>query len=206
MIFSFLCFSPCPQTAFSDPFFFGSHQQRKAAVSTTTRSASRVNTRFTRHVIQKRLMNTRSVIGYPANEPILEYKKGTPERDLLVKAIAELRANVTEIPVVINGKQIKTGKLGEQHIPHDHKHVLARYHQAGPAEVQAAIDASLKARAEWAAMPMDHRLAIFLKAADLLSGPWRYKLLAATILGQSKNYYQAEIDTICEVCTLPFRF
>lgn len=144
-------------------------------------------------------MNTRSVISYPANEPILEYRAGTPERALLQKAIADLRAAPTEIPIVINGVEIKTGKVGEQNIPHDHKHVLARYHQAGAAEIQSAIDASLKARAAWAAMPMDHRLAIFLKAADLLAGPWRYKMLAATILGQSKNYFQAEIDCICEV-------
>lgn len=154
------------------------------------------------HILrQKREMAsyTRSHVPYPENEPILQYRKGTPERAALEQAINELRANPVEIPIIIGGKEIKTGSIGTQVIPHDHQHILARYHKATENEVKLAIETSLKAKEEWASMPFDHRVSIFLKAAELLSTTWRYKMLAATILGQSKNYFQAEIDCTCEL-------
>jgi 1-pyrroline-5-carboxylate dehydrogenase len=149
----------------------------------------------------RRNMNSRSVAPYPPNEPIYDYKKGSPERVALEAALKELRSAVHEVPIIIGGKEIKTSKFGEQAIPHEHNHVLARFSIAGEAEVKLAIESSLKARKEWAAMSLDHRIAIFLKAADLLTGPWRAKVSAATILGQSKNFFQSEIDCICEVPT-----
>jgi 1-pyrroline-5-carboxylate dehydrogenase len=106
---------------------------------------------------------------------------------------------VVEIPVVIGGKAVHTGRVAEVRMPHRHGHVLARYHQAGPAEVAAAADAAREARRTWGAMDWTDRAAVFLKAAELLAGPWRQVLNAATILGQSKTVFQAEIDSACEV-------
>lgn len=143
---------------------------------------------------------TRSVIPNPTNEPILEYRKGSPERLAVEREIAALRSTVLDIPLIIGGKEIRTNVTADVIIPHEHKHVIAKVHQASKEHVLQAIDAALKARKEWAAMPFDHRASIFLKAAELLSGPWRAKMMAATILGQSKNLFQAEIDCTCEVC------
>jgi 1-pyrroline-5-carboxylate dehydrogenase len=135
----------------------------------------------------------------PRNEPVLTYAPGTPERVALKAQLAELGGRDLEIPLVIGGREVRTGRIVEARVPHRHGHRLARWHQAGPAEVQAAIDAAMAARKAWAAMEPQDRAAIFLKAADLLAGPWRQVLNAATMLGQSKTPYQAEIDSACEI-------
>jgi 1-pyrroline-5-carboxylate dehydrogenase len=135
----------------------------------------------------------------PRNEAQLSYAPGSPERAALKARLAELASQEIEIPCVVGGKEIRTGRLAPLVMPHRHGHVLGRFHQAGPKEVEAAIDAARAARRDWAAMDFSHRAAILLKAADLLSAPWRATLNAATMLGQSKTCFQAEIDSACEV-------
>ena len=135
----------------------------------------------------------------PWNEPNLSYAPGSPERAALKKRVAELASEEIEIPLVIGGKEVRTGKVADARIPHRHAQRLARFHQAGAAEVQAAIEAAKAARKDWAAMPFAARAAIFLKAADLLAGGWRPTLNGATMLGQSKTPFQAEIDSACEI-------
>jgi 1-pyrroline-5-carboxylate dehydrogenase len=135
----------------------------------------------------------------PRNEATLTYAPGTPERAALRSRLDELSSTELEIPLVIGGREVRTGRLAEVRVPHRHAQRLARYHQAGPAEVQAAIEAAMAARKTWSAMAPHDRAAIFLKAAELLAGPWRQTLNAATMLGQSKTPYQAEIDSACEI-------
>jgi len=135
----------------------------------------------------------------PVNAPILEYRPGSPERKALQAKLKELSSKELEIPLVIGGKAVKTGKLADCVMPHDHGHRLARVHLAGKAEVAQAIDAALKARESWARMPWQERAAIFKRAADLLATSWRSTVNAATMLGQSKNAFQAEIDSACEL-------
>jgi 1-pyrroline-5-carboxylate dehydrogenase len=135
----------------------------------------------------------------PDNEPVRGYAPGSPEKKALKDAIKKLSGQKIEIPLIIGGQEVKTGNLGKCVCPHDHKHVLATYHKAGKAEVRQAIQAAQKAKAEWAAMPWEHRASILLKAAELLAGPWRQIINAATVLGQSKTPFQAEIDSACEL-------
>ena len=135
----------------------------------------------------------------PTNEPVLSYAPGSPERAALKAELARLAATVTEIPVVVGGKEIRSAKTVDVVMPHDHKHVIARVHQADAAAVQGAIKASLAARQEWSEWSFEARAAVFLKAADLLAGPWRATVNAATMLGQSKTAFQAEIDAACEL-------
>ncbi len=149
--------------------------------------------------------NAKYTIPLPPNEPIKSYAPGTPERVELKSKLAEMRSQQIEIPLIIGGKEIRTGKTGKCVLPHNHGTVVATYHQAGEKEVQMAIEAALKARRTWAEMEWQDRLAIFLKAAELLAGPWRQVLNAATMLGQSKNVFQAEIDSACELIDF-FRF
>ncbi|HHW94078.1 MAG TPA: L-glutamate gamma-semialdehyde dehydrogenase [Clostridiaceae bacterium] len=139
------------------------------------------------------------------NEPLLDYTPGSPARESLKAELKRQSAITLDIPVIIGGKDISTGKLKEVVMPHNHKHVLARVHQAGEKELKLAIDTALEAKKSWATMPHSHRQGIFLKAAELLSGPWRDIINAATMLGQSKTVYQAEIDSACELCDF-FRF
>ncbi len=139
-------------------------------------------------------------INLPKNEPIKSYAPGSPEKAALKKRVKELKSRVLEIPLIIGGKEIKTGNMADCIIPHDHKTVIGRYHKAGKKEVEMAIDAALKARDAWANMEWVERAAIFLKAGDLLASPyWRNTLNAATMLAQSKNAFQAEIDAACEL-------
>jgi 1-pyrroline-5-carboxylate dehydrogenase len=138
-------------------------------------------------------------IDTPKNEPVLAYGPGSPERKELKTALEEMRAKEIEIPLVIGGKEVKTGKMGVCRVPHDHGHTLATYHMAGEKEVKMAADAAKKAAKEWLHMPWQDRLAIFRKAADLISGPYRMRINAATMLGQGKNAMQAEIDAACEL-------
>lgn len=139
------------------------------------------------------------VVPTPVNEPILSYAPGTKERELLQAAIAEARAKTVDIPMYIGGEEVRSGKTVSLHPPHDHQHVLGQYHQGEKKHVEQAIEAALKAKQAWADMPWEQRAAIFLKAAELIAGPYRYKLNAATMLGQSKNAFQAEIDSACEI-------
>lgn len=135
----------------------------------------------------------------PANEPIGSYRPGSPERASLEAKLAELMAQEIEIPVLIGDREIQTGRLGECRVPHDHQHLLGRFHMAGEREVGLAIDASLAVWKHWSNMSWQDRAAVFLKAADLLAGPYRDEINAATMLGQSKTVYQAEIDAACEL-------
>jgi 1-pyrroline-5-carboxylate dehydrogenase len=135
----------------------------------------------------------------PVNEPIRGYAPGSAERASLEAAIAAQRDEVVDAPNVIAGEDVRTGEIFTQRAPHDHGLTLAEVHAAGAAEVQRAIEAAEVARRDWAAMPFADRAAIFLRAADLLAGPWRDTLNAATILGQSKSVQQAEIDAACEL-------
>jgi len=135
----------------------------------------------------------------PANEPILEYRPGSDERYRVKDELQRLRITEMEIPLIIGGRPVKTGNLGRCMIPHDHGHQLAVFHQAGDKEVAMAVEASQSSAGEWAAMEWEDRLAIFTKAADLIAGPRRMTLNAATMLGQGKNIYQAEIDSACEI-------
>lgn len=139
------------------------------------------------------------------NEPLSDYSVGTKARASLLKELERQSSLVVDVPIIIGGKEIRTGRMKDVVMPHRHRHVLARVHQAGDEELSLAIDAAMKAKSAWAAMPHEHRQAIFLKAAELLSGPWRDKINAATMLGQSKNAYQAEIDSACELCDF-FRY
>ncbi len=135
----------------------------------------------------------------PVNEPVLTYAPGTAQRESLKARLAEMAGSQIEIPLVIGGEEVRTGSTGQVVMPHDHGHVLATYHQGGAAEVQRAIEAAAEARREWAEMAWEARAAVFLRAADLLTGPWRDTLNAATMLGQSKTAFQAEIDAACEL-------
>lgn len=135
----------------------------------------------------------------PENEPILGYAPGSKERELLKAALAEARSKKGDIPMYIGGKAVHTDKKGTVTPPHDHQHVLAQYSIGDKTHVQQAIDAALAAKPQWENLPWEQRAAIFLKIAELISGPYRYKLNAATMLGQSKNAYQAEIDAACEL-------
>lgn len=133
------------------------------------------------------------------NEPVLNYAHGSPEKVALKAALTEARSRQLDIPMYIDGQEVRTGNTSALRPPHDHQHVLGMYHKGEKKHVQLAIDAALKAKKQWAEMPWEQRAAIFLKAADLLAGPYRYKMNAATMLGQSKNAYQAEIDSACEM-------
>ncbi len=135
----------------------------------------------------------------PINEPILNYAPGSAERKAIIARLAQMKASQPDIPLYIGGKEVRTKKTVECRAPHDHSLVLGRYHAGGAAEARLAIRAALAARKDWAAMPFDGRAAIFLKAADLLANDWRWTLNAATMLCQSKNVFQAEIDSACEL-------
>ena len=141
----------------------------------------------------------------PRNEPVLSYAPGTPERAELKSALAKMAGERIEIPVIVGGKEIWTGDTAEAVMPHDHQHVLATWHKARPAEVQAAVESAADAQREWSSWGWEDRAAVFLKAAELLSTTWRSTLNAATILGQSKTAHQAEIDSACELIDF-FRF
>ncbi|HEY8387954.1 MAG TPA: L-glutamate gamma-semialdehyde dehydrogenase, partial [Parasegetibacter sp.] len=135
----------------------------------------------------------------PANEPVFSYAPGTPERAALKKTLAELKKKPIEIPMYIGGKQVKSGNKMPIHPPHEKNHILGYFHAGDEKHVKQAIDAALKAKQSWAEMPWADRAAIFLKAADLISTKYRYHMNATTMLGQSKNVYQAEIDAVCEL-------
>jgi len=133
------------------------------------------------------------------NEPVKSYAPGSPERKALKQKLEELNRGGLDLPMIIGGKEVRTGNL--QHIcpPHNHRHLLGHYHQGDKNHLQMAIDAALKAKPAWEAMSWESRAAIFLKAAELIAGPYRTTFNAVTMIGQSKNAYQSEIDAVCEL-------
>ncbi len=141
----------------------------------------------------------------PKNEPVLSYRKGSPERAELKARLAEYKAMEMDIPMIIGGQEIRTGNRVAIHPPHERRHVLGYYHKGDAEHVRMAIKAALEAREAWENTAWEHRAAVFLKAAELLAGPYRAKLNATTMLAQSKNAYQAEIDSACELIDF-FRF
>jgi len=135
----------------------------------------------------------------PHNEPVKQYAAGSAERKELQAMLKELRSKEIEIPMYIGGKEVQSGNKVRLAPPHDHKHTLGHFHKSDKTHVTQAIDAALAAKPKWQALSWEHRASIFLKAAELIAGPYRAKLNAATMLGQSKNAYQAEIDSACEI-------
>jgi 1-pyrroline-5-carboxylate dehydrogenase len=141
----------------------------------------------------------------PLNEPVLPYKKGDKARSVIDSQVKTFLGECPDLPLVIGGKEIRTGNTLKAVVPHDHRHVLATVHQAGEKEIAMAVEASLKAKNEWENLAWSDRAAVFLKAADLLTGKYRPILNAATMLNQSKTVHQAEIDAACELIDF-FRF
>ena len=139
------------------------------------------------------------------NEPVLSYAAGSPEKGKVKSEIAKLKGKEIDIPMYIGGKKVRTKNKIKIRPPHELDHVLGHFNKGDGKHVKDAIKAALKAKTAWENMPWQHRANIFLKAADLLSGPYRAKMNAATMLGQSKNIYQAEIDAVAELCDF-FRF
>jgi len=135
----------------------------------------------------------------PQNEPVLNYKKGSEERKQLMDALNKVASEKVEIPLIIGGKEIKTGIKGKVVMPHSYRHVLAEYHMAQPEHVKMAIEAALKAKTDWMELSWIERASIFQRAAELVSKKYRYLLNATTMHGQGKNAFQAEIDSACEV-------
>lgn len=141
----------------------------------------------------------------PVNEPSMSYAPGCPERELLKEAIKQITSEQPEIPIIINGEEIRTGNVGRIVMPHDHSHVLASYRKAGAAEVQAAAEAALASHDMWSSMAWTERASIVLKIAELIDKKYRYILNAATMMGQSKSVWQAEIEAASETVDY-FRF
>ena len=133
------------------------------------------------------------------NEPVKDYAPGSPERAELERRLVEMRSQRLDIPCIIGGEEIRTGEIFDALEPHDKSHVLAEVHKGGPEEVEKAITAAAQAWEDWHRLPWEERAAVFLRAAELLAGPWRSTLVAATMLNQSKTAHQAEIDAACEV-------
>jgi 1-pyrroline-5-carboxylate dehydrogenase len=145
------------------------------------------------------MSNSISHVPVPVNESVRSYAPGSAERASLKKRLTEMMGEEVDIPIVIGGKEIRTGNTAKSVCPHDHGHVLATYHQAGAKEVELAAKAAKEAWHDWSEMAWEDRLSVFLRAADLLTGPWRDTANGATMLNQSKTVFQAEIDAVCEL-------
>src|SRR5690348_5672855 len=135
----------------------------------------------------------------PVNEPVKGYTPGSPEKKALKERLRQMAKERIEIPLIIGGKEIRTGETAQSVMPHNHRHVLADLHKASAKNVEQAIVAAREARTEWANWAWEDRAAVFLKAAELLATTWRATLNASTMLGQSKTAFQAEIDSACEL-------
>ena len=135
----------------------------------------------------------------PVNEPVKSYGPGTPEKAELKARLASMAKARVDIPIIIGGTEIRTGDLAQSVMPHDHAHVLADWHRASPAIVTQAIATAKQAEREWSNWAWEDRAAVFLRAAELLTTTWRQTINAATMLGQSKTPFQAEIDSACEL-------
>ena len=144
-------------------------------------------------------MSSLPTVPEPRSEPVLTYAPGSTERKELKRTLDVMAAGQPEIPLIIGGEEVHTGRTGVSIMPHDHRHKLATWHRAGEGEVTRAVSVALEAQREWASWSWEDRAAVFLRAADLLSGGWRARLNAATMLGQSKTVHQAEIDSACEL-------
>jgi len=144
------------------------------------------------------MSNARFSVPKPLNEPVLNYGPGSPERAKFFARLNAMKSKVLDIPMFIGGEEVRTGKKHEIRSPYDHNQLIGKYHDGGPSEARKGIAAALKARKDWAALPFEARASVFLKAADLLANDWRWTINAATMLNQSKNLYQAEIDAACE--------
>ena len=151
------------------------------------------------------MLNAVNRIEKPMNEPVFSYAPGTEERKKMRVQLEKMLGEEVEIPLLIGGKEVRTGRLGECRCPHDHRHLLGRFHQAGPKEVEKAIEEAKKAWKQWSEMDWVSRASVFLRAAHLISTKYRYILNAATMLGQSKTVHQAEIDSTCELADF-YRF
>jgi len=145
------------------------------------------------------MQNAKAIVPKPINEPVLSYAPGTPERARLKSRIKELKSQEIEVPIIIGGQEIKTGDMGEMRVPHDHSHLLGRFHKAGKKEIKMAIESAMDAWSSWSKMPWESRAAIFNKMASILQRHGEQTINASTILCQSKNVYQAEIDASCEM-------
>ncbi len=144
-------------------------------------------------------MNQQFSFKMPSNEPAYSYAPGSPEKEELKNKLHELKNTAVEIPLIIGGEEVRTGKMGEVRAPHDHSLLLARFHKAGKKEIAMAVEAAYEAKKEWQRMPWFRRALIFRKAAAQIAGPYRATLNASTMLGQSKNVNQAEIEAACEL-------
>ncbi len=151
------------------------------------------------------MSNASFEVPVPKNEPICPYAKGSAERSSLKAELDRMAGEQIEIPLIIGGQEVRTGDVDRAVMPHDHGQVLATFHQGSAETVDQAAKACKAAEKQWQQTPWEHRAAVFLKAADLLAGPWRDRINAATMLGQSKNAFQAEIDAACELIDF-FRF
>ncbi|MEO6347106.1 MAG: aldehyde dehydrogenase family protein, partial [Aquaticitalea sp.] len=138
-------------------------------------------------------------VPFAINEPVKSYAPGSPEREAVKAEYAKMYRSTVEVPLYINGKNVKTKKTRTMSPPHDHKHVVGSYHLAEKSHVEEAIATALEARKTWSQLPWEQRAAIFLKAAELIAGPYRAKINAATMSAQSKTVHQAEIDAACEL-------
>lgn len=145
------------------------------------------------------MMNFNNSVPKPYNEPVRTYEPGSQEKESLKKEIERQKNQIVEIPLIIDGKEVRTGNKGKVVSPHDHNHILAEYHIAGEKEIQMAIDAACRAGEKWSNFPWDKRAAVFLKLASLVASDYRDVLNASTILGQSKTVQQSEIDAACEM-------
>jgi 1-pyrroline-5-carboxylate dehydrogenase len=154
---------------------------------------------FAHQKIIKTMSNGYFYFPKPVNEPVLGYAPGSAEKKNLKTALAEAKAKQLDIPMYIGAEQVKTGNTANINPPHEHKHILGKYHKGGANHVKDAIKAALKAKEKWSTMPWNERATIFLRAADLLATKYRWEMNAATMLGQSKTCYQAEIDSACEL-------
>jgi 1-pyrroline-5-carboxylate dehydrogenase len=145
------------------------------------------------------MSNGNYIVPQAINEPVLNYAPGSTEREQLKKALADARSKEKDVPMYIDGKEVRTGKTKRMAPPHDHAHTLGHYHEGDASHVKMAIEAAMHAKEAWASLDWEHRASIFLKAAELLAGPYRSVINAATMLAQSKNAFQAEIDAACEM-------
>jgi 1-pyrroline-5-carboxylate dehydrogenase len=145
------------------------------------------------------MSNGNYIVPQAINEPVLNYAPGSSEREQLKKALADARSKEKDVPMYIDGKEVRTGKTKRMAPPHDHAHTLGHYHEGDASHVKMAIEAAMHAKEAWASLDWEHRASIFLKAAELLAGPYRSVINAATMLAQSKNAFQAEIDAACEM-------
>ena len=145
------------------------------------------------------MINSHAAVPKPQNEPPLSYAPGTPERALLKQELERQKSECITIPLLIDGQPVYTEKRLKVVMPHDHGHVLAECCLAGEAELKLAIERAMAAKQSWEELPWEHRASVFLRAAELIRGKYRYQLNAATMLGQGKVAYQAETDAPCEI-------